>query len=336
MARSAYLAISADRYEACVRTLRFVGWDLRDVPLRMQARLQPDTPGVPLFDLQSVTNGNAEGLRVVGFEEANGLATTIIEMVINETTMEALPAIGERGDVSQFAYDVQATIAGRKRKLVGGPFLVLPGVTGADNAKAPDGYGYANQQFAPATWSSATLTYAEETIVVSIDGIDQLQPLVETASAAAQAAQDAQDVALATGNFFPSLGAAQAAALEPGTLFSTTDGAGTIIYYRQGATSPVEIGRALTAAALASEIAKNRSALFTTNAQPTSASSQIGDNWLAPSGTIYTRTPANGITIAGKVLLLGGRVPALAWQRAASQPIEALNARITAIENGAA
>ena len=238
--------------------------------------------------------------------------------------------------MSPFAYDVQATIAGRKRKLVGGPYLVLPGVTGADNAKAPIGYGYGNQQFATTTWSSPTLTYAEKTIVVSIDGIDQLQPLVETASAAAQAAQDAQNAALATGNFFPSLGAAQAAALEPGTLFSTTDGVGTLIYYRQGATSPVEIGRALTAAALAGEIAKNRSVLFTTGEQPSAASSQIGDQWLAPSGTIYARTPANGITIAGKVLLLGGRVPALAWQRAASQPIEALNARITAIENGAA
>ena len=66
--------------------------------MRAQVRLGGDVPGAPLVDLQTVANGNAEGLRLVDVTtDAGGLPTSHVEMVINETTIEALPYSGELG-----------------------------------------------------------------------------------------------------------------------------------------------------------------------------------------------------------------------------------------------
>ena len=169
MARSAHLPLAADRYEACVRTIRFRGLDLRGAALRAQVRLRPDTPGLPLVDLHAVTNGFAEGLRVSDFAFVDGVPVTTVEMVVNETTMEALPYSGEIGDAAAFAYDVQATLAGRKRKLIWGEFVVLPGVTGADAAPSnrPAGFGPAGCW---STWSTAEVTIVDELASIRIDG----------------------------------------------------------------------------------------------------------------------------------------------------------------------
>lgn len=98
MANVAYLPIQVDRYGAAVRQIYIKGLDLSGIAMRAQVRLGGDVPGAPLVDLQTVANGNAEGLRLVDVTtDAGGLPTSHVEMVINETTIEALPYSGELG-----------------------------------------------------------------------------------------------------------------------------------------------------------------------------------------------------------------------------------------------
>lgn len=180
MARAAHLPIAADRYESCVRRIFFRGLDLRDAPLRAQVRQRPDTPGVPEVDLQTVTNANAEGLRIVDYFVETGVPVTVVELVINETTMEGLPYSGELGDASPFAYDLQATISGRKRKLIYGEFVVLAGVTGADDAplNRPASFGVAAGRWK--TWSNATVVFDGDTAEVSVQGLDLIDSVLGT------------------------------------------------------------------------------------------------------------------------------------------------------------
>ncbi|KXN97821.1 hypothetical protein LS48_14715, partial [Aequorivita aquimaris] len=91
MSKVAYLPIEADRYGACVRQIYVRGLDLTGIAMRAQVRLAGDTPGAPLVDLQNVTNGNAQGLRLVGVDTTDGLPSSHVELVINESAMEALP-----------------------------------------------------------------------------------------------------------------------------------------------------------------------------------------------------------------------------------------------------
>lgn len=171
MARTAHLPIVADRYEACVRTVIFRGLDLRGVALRSQVRLLPDTPGAPLADLQSTMNGNAEGLRVIDFTVDAGVPVTTIEIVVNESTVEAMPYQGEVGAPTVLAYDLQATIAGRKRRLLAGPFVILAGVTGADAAPTDRAGGYGNCG-SWAQWSTATVDVTDRGSEVRLAGLD--------------------------------------------------------------------------------------------------------------------------------------------------------------------
>lgn len=234
MARSAHLPIAADRYEACVRTIIFRGIDLRGVALRSQVRPVADTPGAPLVDLQSTNNGNAEGLRVVSFEMIDGLPVTTIEMVVNETTMEALPYSGEVGSATPLAYDLQATISGRKRKLLYGAFVVLPGVTGADAAPIGreggyggyGGYGGCGRHDA-ASWSSATLTFSDDKAEVSLAGID----LFDALAGAIVARQEATRAALIARAVLYGISDAAAARLFTAT---SMEGAFTEQRYRAG------------------------------------------------------------------------------------------------------
>jgi hypothetical protein len=187
MANTAVLPLVADRYQPCVRTIYLVGIDITGLDMRAQVRLAGDTPGAPLVDLLTVTNGNAEGLRLVEVTTTNGLPTSTVEMVINETTMEALPYMGELGDSAEMRWDWQVVIAGRKRRLAKGGFVVLgDGVTGADYAPIDRLPGYGSQRAGGGTWQSAKLTFGAENVTVQIDGADLIAPLVKQA-------QDARD-----------------------------------------------------------------------------------------------------------------------------------------------
>lgn len=204
MAHTAYLPIIADRYGAVVRHIFVVGLDLTGIDMRAQVRLYGDVPGAPLVDLLTVANGNAQGLRLVEVTSDDaGLPTSHIELVINETTMEALPYAGEIGDVTTLAWDWQITIAGRKRRLAKGEFQITgDGVTGAEVAPINriQPYGLPQRPVAD-VWSSARMTFGEEQVTVKIDGADLIAPFATRAKADADRASasegSAADAALA-------------------------------------------------------------------------------------------------------------------------------------------
>ncbi len=249
MSNVAYLPIEADRYGACVRTVRIVGLDLTGVAMRAQVRLAGDTPGAPAVDLQTVTNGNAEGLRLTQVTVAGGVPTSVVEIVINEATMKSLPYAGEIGDATHLAWDWQATLAGRKQRIAKGPFVVAgDGVTGADNAPADRAQGWSHSLSQTGGMRvGATLTFGAEVTEISIDGAGLVAPLVEQATDAAQQASteaalamSAANAAVAALNPFPSQAAGEAGTAVGG-LFSYRDGASGLVAMaqRQGAGSAV-------------------------------------------------------------------------------------------------
>ncbi len=259
MAHTAYLPIIADRYGAVVRHIFVVGLDLTGIDMRAQVRLYGDVPGAPLVDLLTVANGNAQGLRLVEVTSDDaGLPTSHIELVINETTMEALPYAGEIGDVTTLAWDWQITIAGRKRRLAKGEFQITgDGVTGAEVAPINriQPYGLPQRPVAD-VWSTARMTFGEEQVTVQIDGADLIAPFAKKASDAADSAEaDATLAGLAAASaqavtrYFTTRAAGEAASTVD-QAFATDDGAGNVIYYRRTAGGSVEIGRAVTPASL--------------------------------------------------------------------------------------
>lgn len=261
MAHTAYLPIIADRYGALVRHIFVVGLDLTGLDMRAQVRLYGDVPGVPLVDLAPVANGNAQGLRLVEVtSDDDGLPTSHVEIVINETTLELLPYAGEIGDATTLAWDWQVTIAGRKRRLAKGEFQITgDGVTGAELAPASriQPFGLPQRPVAD-VWSTARMTFGEEQVTVQIDGADLIAPLAKKATdASVSAAADAQRAGLAAGaaqataRYFTTRAAGEAASAVDQS-FATDDGAGNIIYYHRTAGGSVEIGRAVTPDGLAS------------------------------------------------------------------------------------
>ncbi|WP_010184786.1 hypothetical protein, partial [Sphingomonas sp. PAMC 26605] len=194
MAISAYLPIVADRAGACVRKIEFIGLDLRDSALRLQVRMKPDTPGAPLIDL-SIAEADAEGLWLADFSVADGVPTTTVQIRIAETTMKddaKVPYIGELGDAAPLAYDLIATIGGDKRRLIFGEFVALATVNGADGAPASRREGSGPRSKSWSAWSNASVSVLTDVAQVSIDGLDQLAPIVATATAAADRAEAAE------------------------------------------------------------------------------------------------------------------------------------------------
>lgn len=250
MPNTAYLPIVADRYGACVRQIYVKGLDLTGVPMRAQVRLGGDVPGAPLVDLQLVTNGNAQGLRLVVVEMADGLPVSHVEMVINESTMEGLPYIGEVGSPTPLLWDWQITLSGRKQRIARGEFVITgDGVTGADNAPMNRPAGWSRSVSPSAGMrTGATLTFGPETIAIRIDGADLLAPEVKKATDAAQRTADDR-IATAADRVSTSQYAAAAAAMArrfasfaegsaasaPGQDFSVVASDGSFInIYRKG------------------------------------------------------------------------------------------------------
>ncbi|MFC3579137.1 hypothetical protein [Sphingomonas hylomeconis] len=190
MATAARLPLAAWRNELCVRTIRFVGLDLTGVDMRMQIRLRPDAPGAPLIALATVTTASAEGLKLDSVTTVAGIPTSTVVLRINKTTMTnaaMVPYGGEPGADTGLSYAIQlgGTSVGATR--VYGPFIVLANVMDSDGAPTGLVSGYGNAASGMLPWSAAQLTFGDDVINISIDGIDLLAPLV----AAAQAARDA-------------------------------------------------------------------------------------------------------------------------------------------------
>lgn len=259
---AAYLPIVCDRYGAMVRHLFVVGIDLTGVNMRAQVRLSGDSPGDPIVDLATQANGNGQGIRLVAVtSDDNGLPTSHVEIVINETTLEKMPYSGEIGDATQLAWDMQITLGGRKRRLARGEFEITgDGVTGASAAPINRPVGSGRPRLpAGNAWAAARLNFGEEQVTVQIVDAELVAPLAKLAGDNAALAQVARDraeqaagSAQATARYFSTRAAGEAASTT-GQAFATDDGAGNVIYYRRTASGSDEIGRALTPARLAAD-----------------------------------------------------------------------------------
>lgn len=131
----ARLPLGGRRWQPFGKSIRVVGQDLTGAVMRLQVRRYPNAPGAPLIDLLTVTNGNAEGLRLISVEWIDGVPVSTIGVKINETTMRATPYSGKPGGDSVFAYDLMIDpVGGYKSVWIEGEFWVLAAVTGADGA----------------------------------------------------------------------------------------------------------------------------------------------------------------------------------------------------------
>lgn len=254
MATTARLDLSVWRNDDVYEfPLRVRGLDLSALALRMQVRILPDAPGAPLIDLNKVTNGNAEGLRIAGVSVVDGVTTSDLRIRINKSTLAALPYAGEVGDASMLAY---ALLIGGRTRLVG-DFVVLAHTYGSDAAPATRAAS-AGTRSSGSPPAGATLTIGvDQEVELVIDGADLVGQLTQQAQAAAsQAADDAQaaemaaQVALAASRYFPSRAAGEAGSTT-GQLFATSDGAGVLVYYERTSGGSYEIARAVPPATLA-------------------------------------------------------------------------------------
>lgn len=191
MAIAARLPFAARRNESRLWTLRFVGLDLRTREIRMQVRLGPDTPGAALINLTKVDSG--EGFKVTDFRLVDGVpVTTLAGQISTETMINAskVPYEGEIGENTILSYAIK--IDGITR--VEGPFVVVASTMDSDNAptsRPPSSGG--SSSAAVSLFDAATLTYGDESITVSLDGIGEVAPYAiraEAASAAAVAASN--------------------------------------------------------------------------------------------------------------------------------------------------
>ena len=166
--------------------LRVRGPNLTDVAMRGQIRLAPDTPGAPLVNLSTVTNGNEQGIRLAGVTQLDGVWENDVRIRLNKSTRQALPYAGEIGSSTTLSWAFQ--IAGRTRLV--GEALVLAHAIDSDNAplNRPTGFS-ARTTGLPS--GGATLTIAEDDVAeLTIDGADLLGPEIARATAAAERAEE--------------------------------------------------------------------------------------------------------------------------------------------------
>jgi hypothetical protein len=185
------------------------GPNLTGVPMRAQIRMIEDTPGAPLADLATVTNGNAEGIRLAGATEINGVWENDVRIRLNKSTRQALPYMGEVGESATLKWAMQ--IGGRTRLV--GSIIVLAHAIDSNMAPTDRPPSLGGSYFRAAPSSGASLTIAGDDVAsLSIDGFDLIAPLALGVSENAEAARAAAATALL----------AQAAALVSGKLYDTT------------------------------------------------------------------------------------------------------------------
>lgn len=167
------------------RPLRIIGPNLTGVDMRAQIRFAGDTPGPPMANLQLVTNGNAEGIRLAGAtQQADGTWSNDVRIRLNKSTRQAFPYAGEVGATQELEWGL--LIAGITR--LEGKVYVPAQVYGSDSAPTirPQSFG-ARPVAASVGSSGATLTISQDGgAALVIDGADLLGPM----AAQAQAAKD--------------------------------------------------------------------------------------------------------------------------------------------------
>lgn len=197
MTTAASVALSARRFEQRVFHIRFRGVDWSGLSRRMQVRLERNQPGAALFTVDGVAGAvpTYQGLGVAVAVEG-GVPVTTITGLISQATMSsaaALPYGGELGSDDRYAWALQ--VGGVTR--VWGDFWALASAIDSDGAPRT-GAGYGGVAGGPGTWDTMTLTVADQEVIsVSIDGVDELAPLVAAAATSAAGAAGSRAAAQA-------------------------------------------------------------------------------------------------------------------------------------------
>jgi hypothetical protein len=186
MPNAARLDLASRRNEARVLLIRFRGVDWSASSFRQQVRVAADTPGAAVLTLGAAANGNAEGFSLVGVTNEGGVPVTTVRLRYNMTTMRDLvPYLGAIGDDDPFVHAIQ--VDGTTR-LYGLWWAVASAI---DSDAAPsDRDGASMTGSSPSVAAGVTVQVgATEVISVTIDGADQIGPLVAQATGAAGSAQ---------------------------------------------------------------------------------------------------------------------------------------------------
>lgn len=132
--------IYAGKYDMTVKrwvpflyTVEFPGFDLTGATMAMQVRAYPDAIGSALLSLVNASSV-AEGLSVSVTMDDDDVPTSIVQIRINETTIETIippPAgYGECNNNVNLAYDFVMTGGGYpKTRWMQGAFIIEAGVT---------------------------------------------------------------------------------------------------------------------------------------------------------------------------------------------------------------
>lgn len=124
----AQFTLTAPRYAPFLAEIAVLSLeDLTGADFVMQVR-DAWNGGTVRADLTTVADPADEGLALVSVLEADGVFTALISVRIDETTMEAMPALADED--SELVFDIQATPAGGDKQVYArGPFIVQAGST---------------------------------------------------------------------------------------------------------------------------------------------------------------------------------------------------------------
>ncbi|HEX8555636.1 MAG TPA: hypothetical protein VF695_13085, partial [Sphingomonas sp.] len=196
MAKDARQPIAGWRNEVLPLPIRVVGIDLTGKAMRMQVRLAPGTPGAALLNLETVTNGNAEGIRLTGVTTTNGVPTSNLVLRINKSSMQGLPFSGELGAATPLAYAMQ--LDGITRLY--GEFFALDHAIDSDNNPANRIASYGGAGFRGGVADGITLTIGDGGVTVEIDGASELAEILGAAQAIVTAATQQATIATTGAN----------------------------------------------------------------------------------------------------------------------------------------
>jgi len=123
------LDLAVQRWTPFVYQIDFEGLDFTGATMAMQVRLYRDAPGSPLIALANAP-ANAEGLSL-SVATVEGVATSTIQIRINETTAESLLLnAGTPGADVRLVYDLHLTGGGfPKSRWIEGALNIRAGAT---------------------------------------------------------------------------------------------------------------------------------------------------------------------------------------------------------------
>lgn len=177
--------------------IRVVGVDLTGIVLKMDVRLEDDTPGPPLIALRNVDTA-VQGLWLVGVSVVDGVEVSDLRIRMDRATLQALDYTGDFGEAAQFDY---ALLFGGRTRLFG-KLILPPHAFGSDDAPEDRAPSYGTSRYTGVQDAGSTLTISKDGgVTVAIDGADLVsRAIVRSENARDEAVAAAKDTVAALDN----------------------------------------------------------------------------------------------------------------------------------------